>query len=194
MKEGREPFLNVDLDLVFSVSEVVDLHLESRHVHIECLHARADVSDLLLEIELFVVELDEVVPLYVLHQPLYALLKGVHCFANTVFLTQVLIPELVQRVVVDTEEALDALLVPIELSQHELSLRDVAVLQLYDILLDGTTSFGKDKVVVASVSREAEAAVELLVDLAAVFDLGLFVLGAEEQLWVVFEVLDFIDH
>ena len=153
MKEGRQSLLNVDLDLVFSVSEVVDLHLESRHVYIECLHARADVSDLLLQIELFVVELDEVVPLYVLHQTLYTFLKSVHCLANTVLLTQVLIPELVQGVVVDSEEALDALLVPIELSQHELSLRDVAVLQLYDILLDGTTSFCKDKIVMAGVGR-----------------------------------------
>jgi len=62
------------------------------------------------------------------------------------------------------------------------------MLELYDILLYLPACLCKHQIVMSIVSGEAKAAVELLVDLAAVFDFVIFVFLTEELTWVVGKV------
>jgi hypothetical protein len=81
-----------------------------------------DPPDLLLDVDLLMIELYVVVLSNVFHQVRNLLLKGVHAILQRVFLAQILIPELVQRVIVDLKQVLDAILMMIELLDHLLLL------------------------------------------------------------------------
>jgi hypothetical protein len=81
-----------------------------------------DPPDLLLDVDLLMIELYVVVLSNIFHQVRNLLLEGVHAILQRVFLAQILIPELIQRVVVDLKQVLDAILMMIELLDHLLLL------------------------------------------------------------------------
>jgi hypothetical protein len=68
------------------------------------------------------------------------------------------------------------------------------VLELDHFFLDFPASLREHKIVMAVMSREAEATVELLIDLAAVLNLSVLVLLAVKLSRVVGEILKFIVH
>lgn len=71
---------------------------------------------------------------------------------------------------------------------HLLSLSDVAVLQLDDILLDLPRYIGQNGIFMTHVASDTEFAVETFIDLAAIFNLEVVMLLAEVFLWIVGEV------
>ena len=124
-KEGAQPLLYVNLDLVYGKSHVLYLHLVLRHVDVEGLKVLPYPPNLLLDVDLLMIELNVVVLPNIFHQARNLLLKGVHVILQRVFLAQIMIPELVKGVIVDLKQVLDAILVMIELLDHLLLLCDI---------------------------------------------------------------------
>jgi len=124
-KKGAQPLLYVNLDLVDGKSHVLYLHLVLRHVDVEGLKVLPDPPDLLLDVDLLMIELNVVVLPNIFHEGRNLLLKGVHVILQRVFLAQIIIPELVQGVIVDLKQVLDAILVMIKLLDHLLLLCDI---------------------------------------------------------------------
>jgi hypothetical protein len=69
-----------------------------------------------------------------------------------------------------------------------LSLSDVAVLQLDDILLDLSRYISQNGIFMTDVPSDTEFAVETFIYLAAIFNLEVVMLLAEVLLWIVGEV------
>lgn len=89
------------------------------------------------------IELDVVILLYVLHQVHDLLLIGIHCLPKFILLPQVLIPQIVQSVIIDFEQTLDALLMLVQLLAHVLTFGDIRVLKLDYIFLNLSAGLSK---------------------------------------------------
>lgn len=144
-----------------------------------------DASNLLLDVDLFVVELNEVVLSDIVHQVCYLAFKVVHAVSQLIFLPKVLVPCLIQGVIVDFKEVFDALLVMVKLLNHLLLLGDIRVLELDDILLDLLANISQDNIVMPLVFMTAKLAVESFINLAAVLYLSVLVVLAKESLRVI---------
>lgn len=193
-EEPIESLAHVNLDLVHCQLPVADIQLVLRHVDIELFEVLLDFPNLLPQIELLVIELDIVVVLDVPHKALNQLLKLVHLLAQSVLLPDVVLPRLIKRIVVSLKEALNLGLMLVELLQCLLLLSYVTVLELDDLFLELVARLRQHVIVMALMRRQALAAIEGLIDLAAVLDLSVLVLLAEEALRCVLEILKLVKH
>lgn len=82
----------------------------------------------------------------------------------------------------------------IELLEGLLLLCNIGVFELDNVLLNLSARLSQHEVIMSVMKREAELAVEALVYLAAVLDLCVFVLRAQEPSRSVHEVLQLVKH
>lgn len=86
-EEGVEALSDVDLDLIHGEGGIIQAELVLGHVDVERLEVLLDISDLLMQVVLLMIELNVVVPLDVAHQGLDLALIVVHSPAKLVLLT-----------------------------------------------------------------------------------------------------------
>ena len=135
------------------------------------------------------VELDERVGLHLIDQRFRHALEVVHLGAHRILIVKHVLAHRVESVVENLENALDLVLVHIQLFHKRLFLLGVLHLQLNELLLQSIRDACKDTVSsVLLVIRLAPLAIERVVDLATEFDLFARFL-AVELLWVEGEII-----
>ena len=82
----------------------------------------------------------------------------------------------------------------IKFIQHLLSLSYIWMFQFYDFFLNSLRDLSQHDIVMASMLVDTKLAIEGLIDLAAVLNLLILMLLAEELTGIVVEVLDFVQY